>query len=197
MGVAERRLQERQERRLQILQAALRVFARAGIRDATIDDIAAEAQLGKGTIYYYFPSKEAILSAAVEATVDAHFDGILTQLTRFERPYDIASAILQGAADNYRKLPKTFKVFYMVLATPSDSDRLTGALETFLRRHSRWLADLEGVVRPVLEEHGLDAEAFIGFVGTHVHGMMLLATMGRDTERLLADSLEALRQLLP
>ncbi|MFO7573947.1 MAG: TetR/AcrR family transcriptional regulator [Bacteroidales bacterium] len=61
MGVTERKSRERNKRREDILDAAEKIFAEKGILTSTIDDIAREAELGKGTLYNYFPSKEAIL----------------------------------------------------------------------------------------------------------------------------------------
>jgi AcrR family transcriptional regulator len=61
MGVSERKIRERHDRREEILNGAERVFEKKGIPAATIDDIAREAELGKGTLYNYFPSKESIL----------------------------------------------------------------------------------------------------------------------------------------
>ncbi|MBE0673842.1 MAG: helix-turn-helix transcriptional regulator, partial [Bacteroidales bacterium] len=61
MGVTERKEKERLRRREDILDSAERVFTEKGIIATTIDDIAREAELGKGTLYNYFPSKEAIL----------------------------------------------------------------------------------------------------------------------------------------
>ncbi|MGI5144955.1 TetR/AcrR family transcriptional regulator [Plantactinospora sp. CA-294935] len=50
------------ERPAQILDAAARVLLRDGL-DATIDGIAAEAGLGKGTVYEYFGSKAQVFTA--------------------------------------------------------------------------------------------------------------------------------------
>jgi len=77
MSTAERRLREREERIRSILEAALRVFAREGLRPATMDAIAAEAELGKGTVYYYFPSKEALLEELVASLAGEYFRGLL------------------------------------------------------------------------------------------------------------------------
>ena len=52
-------------RRLAILCAARKVFARQGYADTVVDDIAAQAGIGKGTLYLYFPSKEQIYLAAL------------------------------------------------------------------------------------------------------------------------------------
>ena len=43
-----------------ILDAALRVFAKKGYRDAAVDDIAAESKTSKGGVYFHFPGKQAI-----------------------------------------------------------------------------------------------------------------------------------------
>lgn len=49
----------------EILRAARAVFAQHGYADATMDLIAAEAGIAKGTLYLYFPGKDDIFFAAV------------------------------------------------------------------------------------------------------------------------------------
>lgn len=51
------------ERKNQILDAAMVVFARSGFHEARMDDIVQEAGLSKGTLYWYFKSKEEIITA--------------------------------------------------------------------------------------------------------------------------------------
>ena len=51
------------DRREQILEAALRVFAKKGFSGASNKDIAHEAGITPGLIYHYFESKEALLKA--------------------------------------------------------------------------------------------------------------------------------------
>src|SRR5437870_5406330 len=52
-------------RTVEILEAARRVFARQGFYDTTMEDIAEEAGVSKGTIYIYYPSKNDIYRAAI------------------------------------------------------------------------------------------------------------------------------------
>ena len=52
------------ERRAQILQAAATVFARSGVNGARMDDIVAESGLSKGSLYWYFDSKQEIVNRA-------------------------------------------------------------------------------------------------------------------------------------
>jgi len=64
-----RREKERQARRGEILEAAERIFRRKGFARASMDEIAAEAQFTKRTIYMYFVDKEDLLYAvALEAS---------------------------------------------------------------------------------------------------------------------------------
>ena len=58
MGIAERKEREKQQRKEEIIQAAESVFYSLGLDQATMDDIAAKAELSKGTLYLYFRSKE-------------------------------------------------------------------------------------------------------------------------------------------
>ena len=50
-------------RRAVILDAALQVFGQYGFRRTSMDDIAREAQIGKGTIYLSFASKDEVFQA--------------------------------------------------------------------------------------------------------------------------------------
>jgi AcrR family transcriptional regulator len=53
-------------RRRQIVEAALRCFARNGIHPTSMQDIFAEASLSAGAVYRYFPTKESLVAAVVE-----------------------------------------------------------------------------------------------------------------------------------
>jgi TetR/AcrR family transcriptional regulator, cholesterol catabolism regulator len=55
-----------EDRREQIIDAAMRVFAQKGFMKATNKDIAREAGITPGLIYYYFENKEAVLNAILE-----------------------------------------------------------------------------------------------------------------------------------
>jgi AcrR family transcriptional regulator len=58
-------------RREEILEAAQRVFARRGFKGTTIADIAEEAKVALGTIYLYFPSKQAVFVALNQRFAEA------------------------------------------------------------------------------------------------------------------------------
>jgi AcrR family transcriptional regulator len=60
-----------EERRAQIIEAALACFTRQGYANTTIDDIAAESGLSKGAIYWYFKSKDDVFQAAFTSMFEA------------------------------------------------------------------------------------------------------------------------------
>jgi AcrR family transcriptional regulator len=67
---SERPLRRDAERnRLRILQAAREVFADRGL-DASLDQIAAHAGVGVGTVYRRFPDKDALIDALFEERID-------------------------------------------------------------------------------------------------------------------------------
>ncbi|MCU0391618.1 MAG: TetR/AcrR family transcriptional regulator [Thermoflexibacter sp.] len=65
MGVLERKEREKIQRRNVIIDAAERVFFKEGIENASMDQVATEAELSKGTLYLYFKSKEELYKAIV------------------------------------------------------------------------------------------------------------------------------------
>jgi len=64
--VAERRLEEKERRRADILDAAERVFTQAGLDSASMEDIAKEARLSRALLYVYFPDRPALHFAICE-----------------------------------------------------------------------------------------------------------------------------------
>src|SRR5216684_6885279 len=57
---------DRPERRTLLLECALRVFARRGIGAARHAEIAREAKVSVPTVFFYFPTRDALVAAVVE-----------------------------------------------------------------------------------------------------------------------------------
>ena len=66
MGVAERREREKQARVDLILTSARELFDKKGFEHVSMADVAAEAEVAKGTVYIYFQSKQEILYSILE-----------------------------------------------------------------------------------------------------------------------------------
>lgn len=72
--------------RQRVLDAARTVFAREGL-DATMEDIAAEAGLGVGTVYRRFENKDALVDALFSDGLTA-LTGLADEATAFPRAFD-------------------------------------------------------------------------------------------------------------
>jgi AcrR family transcriptional regulator len=81
----------------QILAAASAMFARQGFPDADLESLAAELGIGKGTLYRYFPSKEALFLATVDRSV------------RLAREH--LRAAVKGLPDNLEKVTVAMKAY--------------------------------------------------------------------------------------
>jgi TetR/AcrR family fatty acid metabolism transcriptional regulator len=63
-------LSDEERRTEEILDAAFRVFSIKGYHNSTVDDIAQEAGISKGTCYQYFEGKEDIFIATMEGSLE-------------------------------------------------------------------------------------------------------------------------------
>jgi len=74
-----RREQQRQETRRKVFEAALTIFRRDGVAESRIEDIATLAGVSRGTFYFHFPTKDAVLSELLltaEADFTAEIDAL-------------------------------------------------------------------------------------------------------------------------
>ncbi len=92
MGTAERKIREKEKRKKEILKCAERLFSSKKGMESTMDDLAQKTELGKGTLYLYFPNKESILLALAE-------NGIGVLRKRLMRILDDAKSGVQQLSD--------------------------------------------------------------------------------------------------
>lgn len=72
-----------EERRAQLIAAALEVFAKRGVEDAPVSEIVKRAGVAQGTFYLYFETKNDIVNAAMLAAID---DAVQTIEAAIARP---------------------------------------------------------------------------------------------------------------
>jgi len=83
--------------RAEILRAAARMLRDNGYKATTLRQIAEEADMKAGSVYYHFKSKEAIVDEVLNAGLNDLLSGVSAAAQKFEAPYDhharIATAI--------------------------------------------------------------------------------------------------------
>lgn len=87
-----RTTRRKEQTRARLVSGALRVMAEKGVAGATIQEITEAADVGFGSFYNYFSSKEAIAEAAIDDIVDG-FGSLLDRLaTVLDDPAEVMAA---------------------------------------------------------------------------------------------------------
>jgi len=139
-GFTSRELQA-QERRAQLIDTALDVFAAKGLDAATIKDLAEAAGVAQGLLYHYFRSKEELLWAVVERH---GFADELTQIltTSHDRPAEqVLTEVVQGFYGLVTRKDKLVRVVLRESQTnPEIAQRFRALIRAGVELLSRYLA---------------------------------------------------------
>lgn len=135
----------------QILDALQNLMESRSIQSISVSEIAQTAGMGKGSIYYYFPSKDAILDALIERNYEKPLETAKTlagqtEISPFTRMAMIFQACRSSSSEFLRQEEK-------------EPVSLTGAQEhAFI--HQKYMAHLISELKPVLAEiirQGIDS----------------------------------------
>jgi TetR/AcrR family fatty acid metabolism transcriptional regulator len=117
------------EKRRQILDAAVRVFARQGFHATRVSDIADEAGVAYGLVYHYFRSKEEVLN---ELFVE-RWSLMLAAIEEADRaggPHrERLAAVATFIVDSYRHDPELMKVIIVEVTRAANSFGRTHLVE--------------------------------------------------------------------
>lgn len=139
---AGRAARRRDRRKAEMIATALQILSSSGYQGLRFEDVAERADIAKATLYHYFPSKDALVSAALEKlTTDV--------LTRLGEALDAAAD--RSPAEQLRVLiaeqlhiltvlyPEVGKLFSFPAPWP---DEHGDAIKTMRRRHDRTFRDV-------------------------------------------------------
>ena len=158
----------------QILDAALRLFAREGFHAASMDDLVAESGLSKGSLYWYFESKDDIVFGVLKRMFEAELQG-LEQLTEQDGPaHDRLMAMVGALAQEIHRMEHLLPLVYEFYAVLARREAVRGYLQAYFRRYRDLLAELveQGVERGEFRAHDTERTA-ITLAGI-VEGVTLL-----------------------
>jgi AcrR family transcriptional regulator len=100
----------RDERRAQLLAAALEVFTAAGYHSAAMDEIADRAGVSKPVLYQHFPSKLDLYLAVL----DTHIDSLVFAIQR----------AIQSTPDNAKRVQATIAAYFDFIEAEGEAFRL-------------------------------------------------------------------------
>jgi AcrR family transcriptional regulator len=163
-----------EERRSQIIESAIKVFAREGFAKTRMDDVAAEAGLSKGLLYWYFKSKEEIIIAIA----DVLFGAELRKLQNLTAEGPTARAWLESFLEVYiedlRRLLKVTPIIYEFYALAFRNRAVRRVMQEYLHR---FVAILEPLVRRGVDSGEFtpgDARQITIAIGAVLEGTLLL-----------------------
>ena len=147
--MAARNQQAAAERRRQILDAAVAVFARQGFNQCRVSDIADEAGVAYGLVYHYFRSKDEVLD-----TLFLERWNVLLQVIRDLDGRDLPAreklaAIASFIVDSYRHDPDLMKVIIV---------EVTRAANSFGRTHLGEIREAYDLIEAIVSKAQADGE---------------------------------------
>ncbi len=185
------RRRQAEARRVQFIDTALEVFAARGFDGTSVKDLAEAAGATQGLLYHYFPSKEALLEAALERH---YFLPELRRITAFDDQRPAADVLLGLARGFARVLDEHRAVVQLMLREAPSNATVRQRLDRGRAEGVRLVADYlasrvdAGELRPhdcentarllfyaVLAAHLADtpAEPFLSSaVDTLLHGLL-------------------------
>ncbi|HBE79228.1 MAG TPA: hypothetical protein DDW65_15865 [Firmicutes bacterium] len=186
MTVATRREREQQMRRDAILEAAKELFRDKGFESTTVDEIAALAELGKGTIYSYFKSKDEIYIAILESEFEVLEKWMVEAIENSTTAEDALSKLY----DTFIKYNRERRGFIKALFVQVDQQPSVGMAE-ILRGLKGKTAEWTRLVGQVLqggidrgESDSFDVERMAKVVIGLILGLIVQSEMGQIKEDL-------------
>jgi AcrR family transcriptional regulator len=181
-----RKEREREARRRAILDAAEKVFIEKEFEGVSMDDVAAEAEFSKPTLYQYFSGKEELLFEVAGSLLDRYPLKVKPAAPGLGTALDRLSAFVELFYDTIRKHPKVSALMDKALSLRSAARRLPGKrggegperglalldgrmsrlYELFVSAVAEGIAD--GSVRPDIDPRGAAFAVFFlirGFLG--------------------------------
>lgn len=174
----------------EILQCAARLFASRPYHEVRLEDVAAAAKVGKGTLYIYYAGKEALYLAIIREGFGVVVDRIRRQLgDSGDDPWVRLRAITSGLIDFAFSFPEVYRLMRSGVVTAEDAE---------LQAARRQLTDeIVRVIREGVEAGKLDdpaPELTAQFVLSFVRGAVLYPPAGLTPPALEAQVLRILRR---
>lgn len=125
--------QTNEEKRARILEAAFEVCRERGAGAARMEEVAARAQVSKGTLYQFFESKEDLLLASIIANYDAGLSLVDEHARSAVDPREALHRLFDGLTKLLEEEAPTMVVFYQSWAVVAGNEDSRKRLDEFTR----------------------------------------------------------------
>lgn len=104
-------------RQSELLHAAMRVFGQYGFERATMEQIARDADVAKGTIYLYYKSKQDIYDAALRSGFSNLDERTRARIAEARSLREVIASFIASRAEYFAEHPDFFKMYIAAIAT--------------------------------------------------------------------------------
>jgi AcrR family transcriptional regulator len=129
-------------RQMQIIQAAMQCFQRKGYEKTTIDDIAAEYGLSKGSIYWYYSSKKDILMAVFHHMVSQLFAEYASLISSPISPRQKLIQMVHLMAQMLLRNCESYRPFMVLMSVAYEDDELRNMSASLYEQAEQMMAEI-------------------------------------------------------
>lgn len=169
-----------EERRNQIIESAIKVFAREGFANTRMEDVAAESGLSKGLLYWYFKSKEDIIIAIADLLFSAEFRKMQNLSIDGQTSHDCLENFLDIFVKDLQTIIKLSPVIYEFYALAFRNKAVRHVMHEYFQRFMM-------IMEPIIL-HGMEQGEFVSgsarqvtiAIGASFEGTLLLWSYAPD-----------------
>ena len=131
-----------EKRRNQILDAAMKTFSEVGFHKARMSDIADTSGLSKGSLYWYFDSKDSIILNLLEKFFEPELKDLRALLTDNRSAEDRLEIYIDRVSDDMLAMLKWMPLIHDFIALAFRKEPVRKAISSYYQRHLEILLSL-------------------------------------------------------
>lgn len=161
--------------RQNILDAASKLMTQKGIKNTSLADIAKEVGISKGTLYYYYSSKDDIIYDITDIHLKKMTEELLTWIKNIQSdadPQEILTVVFEKilSAETRGKLH-----LYLISDAVISNNSLKGR---FIEKYKEWRITLEDGTRMVLKDRKVNYEVLSHIILAALDGFTIQRMLG-------------------
>jgi AcrR family transcriptional regulator len=160
-----------------ILNAASQLIMEMGVSKTSLADIARAANISKGTLYYYYSSKNDLVYDIVELHLKRITDEVFENIKSYKGDNDLNS-ILKVLFNTFLKAETRGKLhLYLLHEAVSGNERLK---EQFNVKYREWRTMITEELKDMLIDQDVDKDVFSYLVVSSLDGLIIQSLVGQE-----------------
>jgi AcrR family transcriptional regulator len=163
------REEKKQQTKKAILEAAVRLFDEKGFEKTSIEELAREAGIGKGTIYTYFQTKSEIFYAFCEEQLEFIHEELASKTDPNAPVIEQVMTVFMGEFLHVTQNPEFGRFFMQQVLFPPDTDKHRSA-----EVDNKWLELLYSIYRRAQQKNELRGDIDLLYLAGHFYALYVV-----------------------